>query len=65
MLVYECYGNFNESHYGPGYNCRDQANMPFLHCYGYSIAAVWAVGGEVGNCTLSCTEIVVEIVKAK
>ena len=47
MLIYECHGNFNDSHYGPGYDCRDQANMPLGQCYFYSIVAAWAVGGEV------------------
>lgn len=48
MILYECHGNFNDSHRGPGYNCRDQANMPLQLCFYYSVLAAWAVGGQVG-----------------
>ena len=50
LVIYECHnrGQFNYSvHYGPGFDCHDYANMPFLECYGYSVVAVWAVGAEV------------------
>lgn len=50
LLIYECHnrGQFNDSvHYGPGFDCHDYANMPFLECYFYSVVAAWAVGAEV------------------
>ncbi|XP_078372321.1 DBH-like monooxygenase protein 1 homolog [Oculina patagonica] len=46
LLVYECHGNFNESFYGPGFDCHTTANMPLRECYSYSVVAAWAVGGE-------------------
>ncbi|KAL9952237.1 hypothetical protein ACROYT_G039460 [Oculina patagonica] len=49
LVIYECHnrGQFNDSvHYGPGYDCNDYANMPFLQCYFYSIVGIWAVGGQ-------------------
>ena len=52
MLVYECHDSFNDSHYGPGFDCRDQANMPFTKCYFYSIVAAWAIGGEVRSLSI-------------
>ncbi|KAJ7371681.1 DBH-like monooxygenase protein 1 [Desmophyllum pertusum] len=45
LLVYECPGNYNDSHYGPGFECHDR-NMPFLDCYSKSIVAAWGIGGE-------------------
>lgn len=47
LLVYECHGKFNESLYGPGFDCYNTANMPFKQCYSSSVVAAWAVGGEV------------------
>ena len=54
FLVYECHGDFNDTHHGPGWDCKDRANMPPLvrKCYANSIVAVWGVGGEVGSCEL-------------
>ena len=49
LMVYECHGNFNDSHFKAGYNCRDQANMPLGKCYFNNIVAAWGFGGEVGN----------------
>lgn len=45
-MVYECHGNFNDSHFKAGYNCRDQANMPLGKCYFNNIVAAWGFGGE-------------------
>ena len=56
MLIYECHnrGQFNDSlHYGPGFDCHDYANMPFLECYLYSLVAAWAIGAEVEIFTVS------------
>ena len=47
LLVYECHGKFNDSLYGPGFDCGNTANIPFRQCFYSSIVAVWAVGGEV------------------
>ena len=47
FLVYECHGDYNESHYGFGVDCKDIANMPFLKCFYGKVLAVWGVGGEV------------------
>ena len=52
LLIYECHnrGQFNDSHYGAGYDCHDYANMPpILECYLYNIVAAWAVGAKVGR----------------
>ena len=49
FVVYECQGNFNDSHYGVGFDCRDKANMPLKECYSYNVMAVWGIGGEVGS----------------
>lgn len=49
LVIYECHnrGQFNDSlHYGPGFDCHDYANMPFLECYLYSVVAAWAIGAE-------------------
>ncbi|XP_068754351.1 DBH-like monooxygenase protein 1 isoform X1 [Montipora capricornis] len=46
LMVYECHGNFNDSHFKAGYNCRDQANMPLGKCYFNNIVAAWGFGGE-------------------
>lgn len=46
LVVYGCQGNFNDSHYGPGFDCGDP-NMPLKECYQSSgIVAAWGVGGE-------------------
>ena len=47
LLIYECHGKFNESLYGPGFDCHSTANMPLSQCYSSSVVAAWAVGGEV------------------
>lgn len=47
LLIYECHGKFNESLYGPGFDCQSTANMPLSQCYSSSVVAAWAVGGEV------------------
>ena len=47
LLVYECHGKFNDSLYGPGFDCGNTANIPFKQCFYSNIVAVWAVGGEV------------------
>lgn len=60
LVIYECHnrGQFNDSfHYGPGFDCHDYANMPFLECYVYSLVAVWAVGAEV-KCLAAWVELV-------
>lgn len=51
FLVYECYGVFNDTHYGAGWDCIENANMPSAvrQCYANSIVAVWGFGGEVGS----------------
>ncbi|CAH3193166.1 unnamed protein product [Porites evermanni] len=46
FLVYECHGDYNESHYGFGVDRKDIANMPFLKCFYGKVLAVWGVGGE-------------------
>ena len=47
LVVYACPGNYNDSHYGSGYDCEDP-NMPLRECYGSQIiVAAWGVGGEV------------------
>ena len=48
FLVYECHGDFNDTHFGAGYNCFSSANMPLRGCYFNNIVAAWGVGGEVG-----------------
>lgn len=46
LVVYTCPGNYNDSHYGSGYDCEDP-NMPLRECYGsQNIVAAWGVGGE-------------------
>lgn len=46
LVVYGCPGNFNDSHYGSGYDCQDP-NMPIRQCYGSAdIVAAWGIGGE-------------------
>jgi len=49
FLVYECHGDFNDTHYGPGWDCMDGANMPpvIVKCFFNNVLAVWGVGGEV------------------
>jgi len=49
LLVYECHGNYNNSHFGVGFDCLDFANMPLLQCYMVtpSLIAAWGVGGQV------------------
>ena len=56
FLVYECHGDYNESHYGFGVDCKDIANMPFLKCFYGKVLAVWGVGGEVNDCKLALPE---------
>lgn len=52
FLVHECHGDYNESHYGFGVECKDIANMPFRKCFYGKVLAVWGVGGEVNDCKL-------------
>ena len=47
LLVYECHGKFNESLYGPGFDCHNTPNMALTECYFSTVVAAWAVGGEV------------------
>lgn len=53
FLVYECRGDYNESHYGFGVDCKDIANMPFRKCFYGKVLAVWGVGGEIKDCKLA------------
>ncbi|KAL9979555.1 hypothetical protein ACROYT_G017233 [Oculina patagonica] len=46
FLLYECEGNFVESDYDQGTDCKDMANMPYAKCRDASLVAAWAVGGE-------------------
>lgn len=48
LVVYECHGNYNNSHFGVGFDCLDFANMPLLQCYMVtpSLIAAWGVGGQ-------------------
>ena len=47
FLLYECEGNFVESDYDQGADCKDLANMPYAKCRDASLVDAWAVGGEV------------------
>ncbi|KAJ7371675.1 DBH-like monooxygenase protein 1 [Desmophyllum pertusum] len=49
LLIYECHGKYNESHYGLGSIVTNTPNMPFEECYSSSVVAAWAIGGEVGR----------------
>lgn len=53
FLVYECRGDYNESHYGFGVDFQDIANMPFRKCFYGKVLAVWGVGGEIKDCKLA------------
>ena len=52
FIVYECHGDFNDTHFGAGYDCVSSANMPLRGCYINNMVAAWGIGGEVGNRTL-------------
>ena len=52
FVVYECHGDFNDTHFGAGYDCVSSANMPLRGCYINNMVAAWGIGGEVGNRTL-------------
>ena len=52
FIVYECHGDFNDTHFGVGYDCVSSANMPLRRCYINNMVAAWGIGGEVGKQTL-------------
>lgn len=46
FVVYECHGDFNDTHFGAGYDCVSSANMPLRGCYINNMVAAWGIGGE-------------------
>ena len=63
LIIHECHGKFNESFFGPGFDCNHTANMPLNQCYSSSVVAVWAVGGEVCAVLLALKSILDKIAK--